>query len=89
MGGAAGIPVAFAIPRDAMPSDPGNANDRVLWRLQVIGEVPGVDYSAAFEVPVFRTSASDAPAHRRRSGRGRRGLSCPRTTASRPAPGFR
>ena len=62
MGGAAGIPVGFAIPRDATPSDPGNANDRVLWRLQVIGEVPGVDYSAAFEVPVFRTSASDAPA---------------------------
>jgi hypothetical protein len=37
------------------------SNDRVLWRLRVTGEVPGIDYSAAFEVPVFRTAESDAP----------------------------
>jgi hypothetical protein len=61
MGGAGGIPVAFAIPRDAAPCDPGNASTRVLWRLGVTGDVPGVDYSATFEVPVFRTAASDAP----------------------------
>ena len=40
------------------------ASDRVLWRLEVIGEVPGVDYAAAFEVPVFRTAASDRRARR-------------------------
>jgi hypothetical protein len=61
MGGPGGLPVAFAIPHDAIPSDPGTPNDRVLWRLEVTGEVPGVDYAAAFEVPVFHTSATDAP----------------------------
>jgi hypothetical protein len=61
MGGAARLPVAFAIPHDVLPCDPGSAGDPVLWRLAVTGEVPGVDYSATFEVPVFRTSASDAP----------------------------
>jgi hypothetical protein len=60
-GGAGGLPVAFAIPSDATPSDPGTSATRVLWRLDVTGDVPGVDYAAAFEVPVFRTSASDAP----------------------------
>jgi hypothetical protein len=61
MGGPGGLPVAFAIPHDATPSDPGTPNDRVLWRLQVAGEVPGIDYSAAFEVPVFHTPTTDAP----------------------------
>jgi hypothetical protein len=61
MGGGAGIPVAFAIPPDAAPTDPGRASSGVLWRLQLTGEVPGVDYVATFEVPVFRTPASEAP----------------------------
>jgi hypothetical protein len=60
-GGATGLPVAFAIPLDAVPCDPAISGDRVFWRLDVTGEVPGVDYAAAFEVPVFRTAASDAP----------------------------
>lgn len=61
MGGPTGLPVAFAIPSDAHPSDPGMSDNRVLWRLQVTGDVPGVDYVAKFEVPVFRTAESDAP----------------------------
>jgi hypothetical protein len=60
-GGVAGLPVAFAIPRDAVPCDPAVSGDRVFWRLDVTGDVPGVDYAASFEVPVFRTAASDAP----------------------------
>ncbi len=60
-GGAAGLPIAFAIPRDAVPCDPALSGDRVFWRLDVSGDVPGVDYAAAFEVPIFRTAASDAP----------------------------
>ncbi len=57
----AGIPVAFAIPADAAPSDPGRGDDRTLWRLEVSAEVPGVDYAAGFEVPVFRTAESALP----------------------------
>lgn len=51
------IPVCFAIPGDAPPTDDNDAGNRVLWRLSVTAEVPGVDYSTSFEVPVFRTSA--------------------------------
>jgi hypothetical protein len=35
--------------------------DVVLWRLEVSAEVPGVDYAASFEVPVFRTEESSRP----------------------------
>ena len=57
-GGGVGLPVAFAIPADAAPSDSRQSGDRTLWRLEVSAEVPGVDYAAVFEVPVFRTAAS-------------------------------
>lgn len=33
----------------------------MLWRLQLWADVPGIDYDSHFEVPVFRTSASDQP----------------------------
>jgi hypothetical protein len=55
------IPVAFRIPRDARACDSSNPNNRVLWRLTLSASVPGVDYDSAFEVPVFRTEASDSP----------------------------
>ena len=56
-----GVPVAFAIPADAAPSEPVRGDDRTLWRLEVSAEVPGVDYAAGFEVPVFRTAESALP----------------------------
>lgn len=55
------IPIAFRLPADAQPCDASNPNDRVLWRLKVSANVPGVDYQSIFEVPVFRTAASDSP----------------------------
>jgi hypothetical protein len=55
------IPVAFRLPADAEACDDTNPNNRVLWRLQLSASVPGVDYESRFEVPVFRTSASDQP----------------------------
>jgi hypothetical protein len=56
-----GVPVAFAIPADAVPSDARRSGDRTLWRLEISAEVPGIDYASAFEVPVFRTAASGQP----------------------------
>lgn len=56
-----GVPVAFVIPADAVPSDARQSRDRTLWRLELSAEVPGVDYAAVFEVPVFRTAESDQP----------------------------
>jgi hypothetical protein len=55
------IAVAFRLPADAEACDATNPNNRVLWRLQLSASVPGVDYESKFEVPVFRTSASDQP----------------------------
>ncbi len=55
------IPIAFHLPADAQPCDASNPNDRILWRLKVSASVPGVDYESVFEVPVFRTEASDRP----------------------------
>ncbi|MGH7515842.1 MAG: hypothetical protein ACREOC_00010 [Gemmatimonadales bacterium] len=55
------IPVAFRIPPAAAPCDDRNPDNRVVWRLRASASVPGVDYESMFEVPVFRTTASDAP----------------------------
>jgi hypothetical protein len=55
------IPVAFAIPADAVACDDRDSDNRVLWRLELSAGVPGVDYAASFEVPVYRTELSDQP----------------------------
>ena len=55
------IPIAFRLPADAVACSDSDPNNRVLWRLQVSAVVPGVDYESQFEVPVFRTPASDQP----------------------------
>jgi len=55
------IPVAFRIPRDASSTDNSDSANRVVWRLQISADVPGVDYESRFDVPVFRTPASEQP----------------------------
>ena len=55
------IPIAFAIPPDARESDSSNSRDELVWRVEVTADVPGVDFDAKFDVPVFRTSESDKP----------------------------
>ncbi len=52
------IPVAFAIPYDARPTDTSNTNNQTIWRLEAQAAVPGIDYHARFDVPVFRTPES-------------------------------
>lgn len=47
------MPIAFRIPGDVQASDDSNPSDQVIWRLGVRAEVPGVDYQATFDVPVF------------------------------------
>ena len=54
------IPVAFAIPYDSTPTEKRSDDDEVLWRLELKADVPGVDYAAQFEVPVFKTGDSRA-----------------------------
>lgn len=52
------IPVDFAIPHEASPTEERSDDDEILWRLQVSAEVPGVDFDALFEIPVFMTDES-------------------------------
>ncbi|HKW61064.1 MAG TPA: HEAT repeat domain-containing protein [Candidatus Acidoferrum sp.] len=56
------IPVEFDIPADALITDHTNLSDQILWQLHAKADVPGVDYSDDFELPVFRTADSPQPA---------------------------
>ncbi len=55
------IPVAFRISADVHASDTTHSGNQVVWRLQVSAEVPGVNYEVSFDVPVFRTPATEQP----------------------------
>jgi hypothetical protein len=54
------IPVVFPIPSDCQPSNSQNDNDQTVWRLTASACVPGIDYNATFEVPVFSMKAAAA-----------------------------
>ena len=56
------IPVEFDLPADALVTDQSNPRDQILWLLHAQADVPGVDYSDDFELPVFRTADSPQPA---------------------------
>ncbi len=60
-GGGLRVPVAFAIPAEAAPTDEQNSRDTVRWYLEIRSAVPGVDFFAKFEVPVFHTAESGTP----------------------------
>lgn len=47
------IPIAFEIPADAEPTDESNPSVTHTWKLELGAEVPGVNYGATFDVPVF------------------------------------
>lgn len=52
------VPVLFHIPFDKPPSDDSDSRSTLTWQLSVSAAVPGVDYHASFDVPVFRTADS-------------------------------
>ncbi len=58
--GRSGIPVSFPIPVDAAPTDETTPANTIVWRLIAKAKVPGVDYSASFDVPVFRMPVTAA-----------------------------
>jgi len=54
------IPVQFAIPFECDPCSPDQSStDRTYWKLEIAADQPGVDFHSTFEVPVFKTEASD------------------------------
>jgi len=52
------VPVLFALPYDQPQSTVSDSTPQVIWRLECIAEVPGVDYHASFDLPVFKTEES-------------------------------
>jgi hypothetical protein len=56
------IPFLMQVPADCPPSDDRNSSNKVIWKVTAEAAVAGIDYSASFEVPVFHTAESDAPA---------------------------
>jgi len=48
------VPILFALPADGRETDMRNLSDSIVWRLEARSSVPGIDYSAQFDVPVFR-----------------------------------
>ena len=53
------IPVLFKIPSECSESGDITDSDRIIWRLQVQTTRSGLNYSANFDVPVFKHSSSN------------------------------
>ena len=53
------LPVRFAVPFD-QPETTEDGGDGYSWRLTAAAKAPGIDYKAAFDVPVKKTSQSSA-----------------------------
>ena len=57
-----GVALEFDIPIAAgVQASGGDPSNRILWRLRMHADMPGVDYDASFEVPVFQTAESAIP----------------------------
>ncbi len=52
------VPFRFDIPFDGEPASLVDPSDLVLWKLTASAEVPGIDYEATFELPVFRVEGA-------------------------------
>ncbi len=69
------IPIEFYLPSKVEPTSPprepseSKREEPVVWNLDVTADVPGVDYSAQFEVPVFVTGDVDESPRKARFGR--------------------
>jgi hypothetical protein len=56
------IPVQFRIPLEAQPTEKRSSSDEIVWILEALADVPGVNYHDIFEVPVFRTQETPSQA---------------------------
>lgn len=56
------IPVAIPIPLDAQATEEITPVEEYAWLLEATADMPGINYREVFEIPVFRTADSPAPA---------------------------
>ena len=54
------VPVEFELPDDQLPATPFPDDKRVVWRLEIVAELPSVNYIARFELPVVAPEAATA-----------------------------
>jgi hypothetical protein len=47
------LPFSMIAPSEGHACDIRNPRDQILWRLEASAEMPGIDYAASFELPVF------------------------------------
>lgn len=47
------VPLSFDVPRDEPESTPERTENRILWLVGIHADLPGLDYEANLEVPVF------------------------------------
>jgi hypothetical protein len=47
------VTIYFSVPEDLPPTELIPPDDRILWRINITSKVPGIDYAAQFEIPVF------------------------------------
>ncbi len=52
------IAFRFSLPSNVPLSDITNTYDQRLWRISATSELPGMEYRAKFEIPVYMTAAS-------------------------------
>jgi len=57
---ATGIPIYFKLPAD-QPESTTAMGDGIHWKLEASAKVPGPNYHATFEVPVYRVPETPAP----------------------------
>jgi len=70
-GGAVTVPFTFEIPADTQPSVAGGSGTGILWRLSASARIPGVDFEADYDVPVFAAErGASGPASGTTSGSG-------------------
>src|SRR5205085_6928441 len=50
------VPFSIGIQGDARECDISDSNNEIVWRLNAKADLPGIDYAAQFDIPVFRTA---------------------------------
>ncbi len=54
------VPIRFQLPTDQPETSDPTAKSSVFWRLDISSDIPGIDYQASFELPVFDTGYAAA-----------------------------
>lgn len=57
------VPISFELPENQPESTAERSENRMLWQIDVSADLPGVDYEASIEIPVFQVEGAVGEAH--------------------------